>query len=128
MRFQNVQNIKSGEIGNIFVNGKILKKYSVQIHKIDPYFYEHYGKKYKLMKMDVNIYYLEFIFILLNISQPQKLMQNVILTETLFMERKDKKQQKKKLGCKLIRVKKAMMQTMKLIEYKHLPVNLKKDN
>ena len=68
MRFQNVQNIKSGKIGNIFVNGKILKKYCVKIYKIDPYFYEHYGKKYKLMKMDVKIYYLEFIFILLNIS------------------------------------------------------------
>ena len=58
MRFQNVQNIKSGKIGNIFVNGKILKKYCVKIYKIDPYFYEHYGKKYKLMKMGVNIFYL----------------------------------------------------------------------
>ena len=28
----------------------------------------------------------------------------------------------------LIRVKKAMMQTMKLVEYKHLSVNLKTDN
>ena len=45
MRFQNVQNIKSGKIGNIFVNGKILKKYSLKIYKIDSYFYEHYGKK-----------------------------------------------------------------------------------
>ena len=32
-------------IGNIFVNEKILKEYSVKIYKIDPYFYEHYGKK-----------------------------------------------------------------------------------
>ena len=58
MRFQNVQNIKSGKIGNIFVNGKILKNYSLKIYKIDSYFYEHYGKKYKLMKMGVNIFYL----------------------------------------------------------------------
>ena len=56
------------KIGNIFVNEKILKEYSVKIYEIDPYFYEHYRKKYKLMKMGVNIYYLELMFILLNIS------------------------------------------------------------
>ena len=56
------------KIGNIFVNGKILEVYSVKIYKIDPYFYEHYEKKYKFMKMDVNIYYLELMFILLNMS------------------------------------------------------------
>ena len=56
------------KIGNIFVNEKILKEYSVKIYKIDPYFYEHYGKKYKLIKLGVNIYYLELMFILLNIS------------------------------------------------------------
>ena len=32
------------KIGNIFVNEKILKEYSVKIYKIDPYFYEHYKK------------------------------------------------------------------------------------
>ena len=56
------------KIGNIFVNEKIFEKYSVKIYEIDPYFYEHYRKKYKLMKMGVNIYYLELMFILLNIS------------------------------------------------------------
>ena len=56
------------KIGNIFVNEKILEEYSVKIYEIDPYFYEHYRKKYKLMKMIVNIYYLELMFILLNIS------------------------------------------------------------
>ena len=59
--------IKS-KIGNTFVNEKILEEYSVKIYEIDPYFYEHYRKKYKLMKMGVNIYYLELMFILLNIS------------------------------------------------------------
>ena len=33
------------KIGIIFVNGKILEEYSVKVDKIDPYFYEHYGKK-----------------------------------------------------------------------------------
>ena len=56
------------KIGNIFVNEKILEEFSVNIYKTDPYFYEHYRKKYKLMKMGVNIYYLELMFILLNIS------------------------------------------------------------
>ena len=56
------------KIRNIFANEKILEEYSVEIYKIDPYFYEQYEKRYKLMKMDVNIYYLEMIFILLNIS------------------------------------------------------------
>ena len=56
------------KIGHIFVNEKILKKYSVKIHEIDPYFYEHYKKKtYNLMKMDMNTYYLELMFVLMNI-------------------------------------------------------------
>ena len=53
--------------GNIFVNKKILKEYSVKIYEIDPYFYEHYKKKYKLVKTCVSIYYLELILIFLNI-------------------------------------------------------------
>ena len=47
------------KIGNIFVNEKILEEYSAKIFKTDPYFYEHYRKKYKLMKMGVDIYYSE---------------------------------------------------------------------
>ena len=55
------------KIGTIFVNEKILEEYSVRIHEIDPYFYEQYKERYKLMKMEVNTYYVELIFILLNI-------------------------------------------------------------
>ena len=54
------------KIGTIFVNKKILEEYSVKIYEIDPYFYEHYEKKYKLIKMGVNIYYLELMFISIN--------------------------------------------------------------
>ena len=53
--------------GTIFANDKILEEYSVRIYTIDSYFYEHYKKRYKLMKIEVNTYYLELIFILLNI-------------------------------------------------------------
>ena len=51
------------KIGTIFVNKKIVEECSVKIYEIDSYFYEHY----KLMKIGVNIYYLELMFILLNI-------------------------------------------------------------
>ena len=56
------------KIRNVFVNEKAVEEYSGKIYEIDPYFFEHYRKKYKLMKMVVNIYYLELMFILLNIS------------------------------------------------------------
>ena len=116
------------KIGNIFVNEKLFFGFE----NLKTYFYENYRrKKNKMMKMGVNIYYLELMFILLNISLSQKLMKKVILTETLFLRRKDKKHQEKNLVVNLLelkRVKKAMMQTMKLVEYKHLSVSLKTDN
>ena len=86
-------------------------------------------KKYKLTKMGVNTYYLELMFISLNIFQQQKLMKKVIMTETLFLKKKDNRHQKKNFIVdllELIQVKKAMMQTKRLAEYKHLLVNLKK--
>ena len=55
------------KIGKIFKNHNLLDEYTVRIYEIDPYFYEHYEKKYKLMKMGVNIYYLELIFILVSV-------------------------------------------------------------
>ena len=54
------------KIGKIFKKHNPLEEYSVKIYEIDPYFYEHYEKKYKLIKMGVNIYYLELMFILIN--------------------------------------------------------------
>ena len=40
----------------IFVNEDTLEEYSVKIYEIDPYFSEHYKKKYELIKMVNNIY------------------------------------------------------------------------
>ena len=51
-----------------FKNRNPFEEYSVKIYKTDPDFYKNYEKKrkkYKLIKMDVNIYYLELIFLLL---------------------------------------------------------------
>ena len=78
--------------------------------------------------MSVITYYLKLIYILLNMFQQQKLMKKVILTETLFLKKKDKKGQKKSLAVnllELILVRKIMMQTMKLAEYIRLSVILK---
>ena len=54
------------KIGKIFVKEEILEEYSVKIYEIDPYFSEHYEKKYKLIIMVKNIYYLELMFISLS--------------------------------------------------------------
>ena len=53
-------------------------------------------KKYKLIKMSVNIFYLELMFIFKKFYQQQKLVKKDILTEILFL--------RKKLGCKFIRI------------------------
>ena len=50
--------------GKLFMNEKILEKYSVRIYEIDSYFHESYEEK---IKVGTNTYYLELMFILLNI-------------------------------------------------------------
>ena len=54
--------------GNIFVNKKILKEYSVKIYEIDPYFYEYYGKKIQIDKngrkyilFRIDVYFTEYL-------------------------------------------------------------------
>ena len=83
--------------------------------------------------MVVNTYYLELMSILLNIFQPQKLMNKTMKVENLFLKRKDKRYQKKNLVVSLLELiqvmqKEVMIQIMKLVKYKHLLVNLKTDN
>ena len=65
--YESIEHKVKSKIGTIFVNEEILEEYSVKIYEIDPYFIEHYEKKYKLIIMVKNIYYLELMFILLNI-------------------------------------------------------------
>ena len=62
-----MEHVVKSKIGPIFVNEEILEEYSIRIYEIDPYFYEHYKKRYKLVIMIKNTYCLGFIFILLNI-------------------------------------------------------------
>ena len=54
------------KIGKIFKKHNPLEEYSVKIYEIDSYFYKHYEKKCKLIKMGVNMYYLELMFISVN--------------------------------------------------------------
>ena len=58
--------VKSSKVGKIFKKHNLLEEYSVRIYETDPYFHKHYEKKYKLIKMGVNICYLELMFILIN--------------------------------------------------------------
>ena len=80
--------------------------------------YEH---EYILFRIDV--YFNDY---LLAVEIDEKNM----LTETLFLKRKEKKYQKKNLVVELLELIQVsiMMKIMKLVEYKHLLVNLKTDN
>ena len=49
------------KIGTLFANQKILEEYSVKIYEIDPYFYEHYKKRYKLTTMYQKYIYQKYI-------------------------------------------------------------------
>ena len=61
--------VAKSKIGKIFKTHNPLEEYYVKIYEIDSYFYKHYEKKYKLIKMSVNIFYLELMFILINFYQ-----------------------------------------------------------
>ena len=107
--------------GKIFKKHNLIEEYSVRIYEIDPYFYEHYENKIKLIKMGANIFYLDLIFVLINFDQQQKL------------RKKDKKHQKKDLVVNLLELIQVMqkmvrIQTMRLVMQKHLFMSLKTGN
>ena len=70
-----IEHVVKSKIETIFVNKNILEEYSVKIYEIDPYFFENYKKNQNKTKQNKNeltiiiknTYYLELIFILLNI-------------------------------------------------------------
>ena len=83
--------------------------------------------------MAVNIYYSELMFISKNLYQQQKLIKKDILTEILFLRKKDKKHQKKDLVVNLLELIQVMqkmvrIQTMRLVMQKHLFMSLKTGN
>ena len=119
---QNPEHKVKPKLGNIFVNEKILEEYSDKIYKIDLLQVDKNRYGYILFRTDV--YFTEY---LLAVEIDEKNM----LVENFFFEEKRQKVLEEKLCCKfieLIQVKKAMMQNIKLIEYKHSSVYLKTDN
>ena len=91
-------------IGNIFVNEKILKEYSVKIDKIDPYFYEHYGKKIqvdengcKYILFRTDIYFIEYLLAV-------EINEKGHTDRDLIFEEKRQKALEKKLGRKFIKI------------------------
>ena len=115
--------------GNHIRKRKILEEYSVKIYNIDPYFYEHYRKKIQTDKnvseyilFRIDIYFTEY-FLAIEIDEKRHTDRDLIFEE------KRQKALKKNLIVnllELILVEKAMMQTMKLVEYRSLSVSLKK--
>ena len=122
------ENEVKSKIGTIFSNEKILEEYSVKIYEIDPYFYEHYRKKiqtdengseYILFRID--IYFTEY-FLAVEIDEKGRTDRDIIFEE------KRQKALEKNLTVnllELILVRKIMMQTMRLLEDRHLSVSLK---
>ena len=90
------------KIGNIFANKKILEEHSVKIYKIDPYICEHYTEKiqvekngYEYILLRIDVYFTKY---LLAVEIDKKSM----LTQTLFLRRKDKNHQKNNLVVNLL--------------------------
>ena len=78
--------------------------------------------------MSTSIYYLELIFISVNILQQQKLMKKNIPTDILFLKKKGKKHQKKNFVVNLLELiqvmqKIVMIQIKRLVMYKHLLIS-----
>ena len=90
------------KIGKIFQKHNPLEKYSVKIYEIDPYFYRYYEKKYKLIKMGANTYYLELMFISVEISS-RNWWKRTYWQRYYFWIKKTRST-RKKLGCKFIRI------------------------
>ena len=90
--------------GNIFVNKKILKEYSVKIYEIDPHFYEHYkekiqtnknGRKCVLFRIDV--YLIEY-YLAVEIDEKGHTDRDLIFEEKRQVALEEK------FGCKFITI------------------------
>ena len=83
------------KIRKILKNHNFLEEYFVKIYKIDPYFYKHYKKKYKLFRIDV--YFSEY-------SLAVEIDEKGHTDRDFIFEEKRQKALEKKLGCKFIRI------------------------
>ena len=105
-----------------------LEEYFVKIYEINPYFYEHQKEKIQTNKNEceyilfrIDIYFTEY-FLAVETDEKSHIDRDLIL------KRKGKKRQKNNLTVDLLElviVKKIMMYTMKLVEYRRFSVSLK---
>ena len=105
-----------------------LEEYFVKIYEINPYFYEHQKEKIQTNKNEceyilfrIDIYFTEY-FLAVETDEKSHIDRDVTL------KKKGKKCQKNKLTVdllELVLVKKIMMYTMKLVEYRRFSVSLK---
>ena len=105
-----------------------LEEYFAKIYEINPYFYEHQKEKIQTNKNEceyilfrIDIYFTEY-FLAVETDEKSHIDRDLIL------KRKGKKRQKNNLTVdllELVLVKKIMMYTMKLVEYRRFSVSLK---
>ena len=118
------------KIGKYFMNENILEEYSVKVYGIDRFFYKHHKQKIKVDKngceyilFKIDVYFTKY-FLAAEIDE-----QNHESRELLFKEKRQKTLKKNLVAnlLELIQVtqKEVMIQTMKLVKYKHLLANLK---
>ena len=98
----NITNKVKSKIGKVFKNQNLFEEYSFKIYENDPYFYEHYEKKIQIDKNGCKYILFRIDNYFTECFQQQKLMKRDILTETLFLRKKDKKNQKKNLVVNLL--------------------------
>ena len=116
------------KIGKIFVNEKILEKYSVKIYKIDPYFCEHYKEKIQVDKNGC-----EYILFRIDVYFTEYLLAVEIDEKTTCLQRPyfwgEKTKSTRILVVNLLEMIQVSVtiKIMKLEEYKLLSVNLKTD-
>ena len=118
------------KIGKIFKNIIPLKNILLGFMKLIFIFMNIMKKKNESIKMDVNTYHLELMFISISFYQQQKLMKKDILTRILFLRKKDKNHQKKHLVLNLLELIQIMQQMVmiyivRLVTQKHLLMNSK---
>ena len=101
--YESIEHRLKSKIGQIFVNEKILEEHSVKIYKIDPYFrkncekqiqVDNNDKKYILFRTDV--YFSEYCLAI-------EIDETSHTDRDLFLNKKDKRHQKKKFNCTFIR-------------------------
>ena len=105
----------------------MLEEYPIKIYKIDPYFYEHYKEKLQTHK-DKS----EYILFRIDVCFSEYLLAVQIdgksHTDLISEEKRQKALENLLVNLlELIQVN-VMMKIMKLVEYKHLSVSLKRDN